>query len=221
MRSLRIGLALAATLVLHGCSSGGGEDTADTGVAGPGPAPVQNRAPSISGTPQSSVIVGQGYSFTPTASDPDGDALTFSIENAPAWITSFDSETGRIGGVPEAGDVGEYSALTITVSDGALTDSMNPFSISVVQTADGSVTLSWQAPTENLDGSPLTDLSGYAFYYGTQSGEYPNRIEVGNPGITSYVIDNLTPDTYYFVATAVKSNGNESAFSNEAIKQVP
>ncbi len=42
-----------------------------------------NSAPQISGTPSPIVNVGQSYSFTPTASDPNGDTLTFSIQNRP------------------------------------------------------------------------------------------------------------------------------------------
>ena len=38
-----------------------------------------NKAPQISGTPTLSVVEEQGYAFTPTASDPDGDSLVFSI----------------------------------------------------------------------------------------------------------------------------------------------
>ena len=46
-----------------------------------------NRPPVISGSPATSVTVGQAYSFTPTASDPDGQALSFSIANRPSWAT--------------------------------------------------------------------------------------------------------------------------------------
>jgi hypothetical protein len=31
-------------------------------------------------------------------------------------------------------------------------------------------TLTWDAPTTNADGTPLTDLAGYRIYYGTTSG---------------------------------------------------
>ena len=91
----------------------------------------------------------------------------------------------------------------ITVSDGQLSDSMTPFTVSVVQTGNGSVTLSWAPPTQNTDGTPLTDLAGYAFYYGTASGNYSSRIEVNDPSLSTYVIDNLTPNTYYFAAVAI------------------
>src|SRR5579871_621363 len=42
-------------------------------------------APVISGTPASTVTAGQAYAFAPVASDSDGDALTFTIANKPAW----------------------------------------------------------------------------------------------------------------------------------------
>src|SRR5205814_8237654 len=42
-----------------------------------------NRPPTISGTPATTATTGTAYSFTPTASDPDGDTLTFSITNPP------------------------------------------------------------------------------------------------------------------------------------------
>ena len=83
----------------------------------------------------------------------------------------------------------------------------------------GSVTLSWQAPAENVDGSPLTDLAGYRIYWGETSGVYPNSIDVTEPQITSQTIS-LASGDYYFVMTALDAEGNESAYSNEVIKTV-
>jgi hypothetical protein len=79
----------------------------------------------------------------------------------------------------------------------------------------GMVTLSWQPPTENADGTPLLDLAGYTIYFGTMSQSYDNEIQLDNPGLTTYVVENLVPDTYYFAATAVNSSGIESTFSGE------
>ncbi len=93
-------------------------------------------------------------------------------------------------------------------------------SVTVNQVGFGSATLSWTPPTQNTDGSPLTDLAGYKIYYGTESGNYQTSIQIDNPGIAIYVVENLTPNTYYFVLTAIKSSGIESQFSNEASKQV-
>ncbi|HVC30294.1 MAG TPA: fibronectin type III domain-containing protein [Steroidobacteraceae bacterium] len=84
----------------------------------------------------------------------------------------------------------------------------------------GAVTLNWTAPTENTDGSPLTDLSGYAIHYGTASGDYTQTISVSNAGIATYVVDNLTPGTYYFSVAAVNGQGTESPMSSEVTTTV-
>ncbi len=75
-------------------------------------------------------------------------------------------------------------------------------------------------PTQNSDGSPLTDLAGYKIYYGNESGHFQTIIQLDNPGITIFVIENLTPNTYYFAITAFNRIGNESDFSNEVSGQV-
>ena len=98
--------------------------------------------------------------------------------------------------------------------------SLNAFSVDVVQTALGSVTLSWTAPEQNEDGSALTDLSGYKIYYGDSSREYDSEVQIDSVGQTTHVIDNLVPGTYYFAATAFNAAGVESDFSGEAVRQV-
>jgi hypothetical protein len=79
----------------------------------------------------------------------------------------------------------------------------------------GAVTLNWTAPSENTDGTPLTDLSGFDIHYGNKSGNYTQTITVSNPGLATYVVDNLTPGTYYFSVAAVNSHGTESPLSSE------
>lgn len=79
----------------------------------------------------------------------------------------------------------------------------------------GMVTLSWQPPTENADGTPLLDLAGYTIHFGTVSRSYDQEIQLDNPGLTTYVVENLEPATYYFAATAFNTSGVESNFSGE------
>jgi hypothetical protein len=179
-----------------------------------------NRAPTISGTPGTAVMQGTQYTFTPTASDPDGNPVTFSIANAPAWAT-FDTATGRLSGTPGAQHVGATSGIVISVSDGTASASLPAFTLTVQAVAMGSATLSWTPPTTNTDGSPLTNLAGYKIYWGTTAGTYPNAVSLTNPGLTSYVVVNLVPGTYFFVATAVNSLGAESVFSAPASKTIP
>ena len=178
-----------------------------------------NSAPQITGTPAAQVTVGQSYSFTPNGSDPDGDSLTFSVQNLPSWA-GFDSMTGTLSGTPQAGAEGIYSNISITVSDGALSASLPMFNITVDQVSLGSATLTWTPPTQNTDGSPLTDLDGYVVYYGLAAGSYSNQIVLNNPGLSTYVVDNLAPNTYYFSITAKNSIGIESNFSNVASKTI-
>jgi hypothetical protein len=82
------------------------------------------------------------------------------------------------------------------------------------------VTLNWQAPTENSDGSPLLDLAGYYIYVGREPETYDDTILIDNPGITTFVVDNLEPGTYYLAATAFNASGAESRFSAELIVHV-
>jgi hypothetical protein len=76
-----------------------------------------------------------------------------------------------------------------------------------------SVTLSWDAPTTNEDGSPLIDLSGYKVYYGSSSGSYTQSINVGNN--TQIMIDDLSSGSWCFSITAYDTSGNESMYSDE------
>jgi hypothetical protein len=162
---------------------------------------------------------GTAYTFVPTASDPDGSTLSFSITNRPAWAT-FNSSTGRLSGTPSAADVGAYANIQISVSDGSASASLTSFSIQVVATATGSAMLSWAPPTQNTDGSPLTNLAGYRVYWGRSQADLTNSVTLTNPGLASYVVEQLTPATWYFSVTAVAATGVESPFSNVASKQV-
>jgi len=185
------------------------------------PSTSANMPPEISGNPPGSVTVGQTYSFMPTASDPDGDTLTFGLTGAPAWLT-VSSGTGVVTGMPQSGDVGSYTGIVLYADDGQSRTELPAFSILVNDVPmTGSVTLSWTAPTQNTDGSPLTDLAGYRIYYGTSPGNYTQQpIVIDNPGLTSYVVDNLAAGTYYFVSTSVNLQGIQSDYSNVATKTV-
>lgn len=77
----------------------------------------------------------------------------------------------------------------------------------------GSVTLSWNAPLTNADGSPLTDLSGYKVYYGPRSGYYTESLALGD--YTGASISNLSSGTWCFAVKAYDTSGNESDYSNE------
>ena len=84
----------------------------------------------------------------------------------------------------------------------------------------GSATLLWTPPTQNTDGTTLTDLVGYKLYWGNAPGDYPNSVRVDQPDIDTYIIAPLSTGTYYFVATAINANEIESRHSNMAVKAI-
>ena len=116
-------------------------------------------------------------------------------------------------------------ALLVMLLLGACNESAQPITdVEDTSTVDpaqpGSVTLNWQPPIEISDGSALVDLAGYNIYVGTSSNSYDYRIEIDNPGLSTYVVEDLEPDTYYFAATSFNASGVESAFSDEVVRSV-
>ena len=206
----------ALLIVLIAAALGGCLTSEESNTDGP---QSGNNAPTISNSPDTAIMTGDTYSFRPSASDPDGDTLAFFVTNLPRWA-NFDSTTGTLSGQPVPGDEGIYTNIVISVSDGSTKVSLPAFSIEVTQTALGSMMLSWEPPTENEDGTALDNLAGYKLYYGTTSGHYTRQVRINTPGLSSYVIENLLPDTYYVVATSFTTSGVESRYSNEAVKTV-
>ncbi len=197
-------------------------DGTDSATLGPFSITVTavNTPPTISGTPPAEINANSAYSFTPTAADADGDVLTFSITGKPAWA-NFASSSGRLSGTPGDADVGTYDGIRITVTDGTDSATLGPFSITVNTVSLGSVTLTWNAPIKNVDGTQLTDLIAYKIYWGTTPGTYPNSVRIDNPGVTTFVLENLAPGTYEFAATAINSQEQESGFSVTTSYTVP
>jgi len=77
----------------------------------------------------------------------------------------------------------------------------------------GSVTLDWTPPTENTDGSTMTNLAGYTVHYGTDRTKLTQSIKVSNAGVATFVVDNLTAGTWYFSVTSFNAQGVESTYS--------
>lgn len=210
--SLVVVAVITANLGVGGCLTQEGFPGSEPEQA-TSPTSTANTPPDISGSPSTAIMVGDQYSFRPEATDDDGDNLTFSIDNKPVWA-DFDAATGVLSGAVTLADIGIYNDIGISVSDGVETASLPAFSVEVTQAALGSVTLSWSPPTENTDGSTLTNLAGYRVYYGRSASDLTNQILVDNPSISTLVVENLLPVTYYFAATAINNVGQESVFSN-------
>jgi hypothetical protein len=218
-------VTILLALTLAACSGGGGDDggaaapkgtgsTGSTGSTNNGGTTGGTPPLSISGAPNRQVVANQAYWFRPVANDPNGSVLRFGIANQPEW-SIFNPTTGEITGTPALTDVGLYRGVTVTVSAGTQMRAL-AFDVEVVQVGTSSVTLTWTPPTENEDGTPLTNLGGYRIRYGSQSGTYTNVVTLSNPGLATYVLGGLAAGTYYVVISAYSQSGVESGYSNEA-----
>jgi hypothetical protein len=78
----------------------------------------------------------------------------------------------------------------------------------------GDAHLSWVPPTENTDGTALTDLAGYDIYYGRGPGDLNYVVELNNPGLSQWTIEELPGGTWYFALVAKSAAGMVSAMSN-------
>jgi len=133
--SLRWLCVLATATLLVACRSDGEEGGFANALSRIRGAHSDNQPPVISGAPRSKIVAGERYEFMPSASDPDGGQLEFTITNKPRW-SSFSAKTGRLAGTPRASDVGEFRDISIAVSDGKATRKL-VFDVSVADEDPG------------------------------------------------------------------------------------
>jgi hypothetical protein len=196
-------------LGVAGCGASG--SSPGTGTVG-NPVPPAGQT-AISGSPPTAVAVNSPYAFTPAATSGSGQALAFTIQGKPAWAT-FSTASGALTGVPST--PGVFANIVISASDGSSSASLPGFGITVAS-GTGIATLAWSEPTQNEDGSALTDLTGYHIYVGADASHLVNQVNIATTATTSYSISGLVGGaTYYFAVTAVNSLGQESVLSNVA-----
>ena len=84
----------------------------------------------------------------------------------------------------------------------------------------GSATVSWDAPSANTNGTPLTNLAGYRIYYGASRQELSRVVQIKTVGLQTFVIEDLQPGTWYFAVKSVAANGAESPLSAVVAKTI-
>lgn len=166
------------------------------------------------------VDIGGGSPLTLTA-EPEhvgingSSTLTWSTANADECTASGDwSGPKPTSGSFDTGPLAGTASYTLSCTG----PSGNALASVTVEVVDK--TLHWQAPTQNVDGSPLTDLAGYNVYWGTASRSYQSSHTIDDPGVTEWEVT-APPGTYYFALTAFDAEGSESGYSNEVIKTIP
>ena len=175
----------------------------------------------LTGSPANTAVTGKPYSFQPTAKDSSGKAMSFSVQNKPSWA-SFSISSGLLSGTPPSAQTD--SSIVISASDGSASASMSPFTVTVTNAPSGggtgAATVSWTVPTQNTNGTALTNLAGVRIYYGTSSSTLSQQIQLAGTSTTTYTIDNLAAGTWYFGAAAYNTAGTQSAMSAIVSKSI-
>jgi hypothetical protein len=147
--------------------------------------------PSVSDTAETNVAANTTQSATPVSSTaPTSSSTTVTSIATPASAT-----------VP----------TTVASNNNTSTNSSTP--TNPTSSSTGTATLDWMPPTENSDGSVLTNLAGYTVYYGTSPSNLTQSVKITNPGLSAYTMTTLPSGTWYFAVTAYSSTGIESARS--------
>jgi hypothetical protein len=178
------------------CTGAGGSATHTANVAVTNAAPTVNLAASP-GTVQT------GANTTLTWSSTNATSCTASGGWLGSRATSGSSTTGAL-------NTTTTYALACTGAGGTANKTAT---VTVAAVANGTATLSWEAPTTNTDGTPVTPLSGYTIYYGTSPSALSHSISASATA-TSYEITGLASGTWYFAVEADATVGTKSAMSN-------
>lgn len=79
------------------------------------------------------------------------------------------------------------------------------------------INLSWVAPAEREDNSPisLSEIAGYQILYGQSQGQYSKSIIINDGTAVGYTLNDFPTGTYYFVVATIDTEGRESQYSPE------
>ena len=80
--------------------------------------------------------------------------------------------------------------------------------------------LTWTAPTQNEDGTPLTNLAGYKVRYGQTPGALTEVRDIANPATTSVTVEGLSTGTWHFTVASYTNAGVESAPTGAVSKTI-
>ena len=206
-------IVLCSVLTFGLAACGAGEGSSSSGSAS-----AADPIPSLV-TPSIGVIDRTSATETP---DDAAATQTNVAANTPPGAAPVSSATSTSGSTtvastvaPAAGAASSTTVAsnttTVASSSKTSTDSSTPPKFN--NTSTGTATLDWMPPTENTNGSVLTNLAGYTVYYGTSPGNLTQSVKITNPGLTAYTMSNLPSGTWYFAVTSYSATGAESSRS--------
>lgn len=199
-------LCTLATLTLAAC---GGESGASSAAA-----PSEAAEPSTAQVASGMIDRSQDAD---TAQSTFGNvAATAATGSSTTSATSASTTSTASSGTTSSSGAGSTAGTTAGSGTVASTNQSTP----PVTTTDGVATLDWMPPTENSDGSVLTNLAGYTVYYGTSPGDLSQSVKVTNPGLAAYTVTGLPSGTWYFAVTSYSADGVESSRTNTVSTQI-
>jgi len=148
----------------------------------------------------------------------DASDLTSTIEidasdSHTANITGLDSSTRYYFAISARDTSGNESDISDELIVDTTPDTLSPYvpaGIDAKVSGIGEITVS-----VSPGNSHMADFAGINLYYGSASGDYDTKVDLGTD--TSYTLTDLEQgSTWYFAAAAYDSSGNESEKSSEA-----
>jgi hypothetical protein len=185
---------------------------------------IGDNPPVLSPIGNKAVTEGSLLSFTVSASDPDGDTLTYTVSNLPSGAT-FQPATRTFSWTPGDIQSGTYTSVHFQVGDGLMIDSEDititvsdrattaPSVPSLLSPANGAVTTDH---TPYLDWSTVTSNSSVRYTV-----QVDNNADFSSPVVnktrlsgSSYTLTKkLAHGTYYWRVRAMDADGDTSAWT--------
>ena len=141
--------------------------------------------------------------------------VTVSMSGAPTYTSTVSSTTtfSKVITIKFRADAATTLRVNYTLMSGSGTIRMQAAALSQAA-PNGAATLTWQPPTLNTDGSTLTDLTAFKVYWSTTQGTYSQTLSTKiSSAYRTHTVSGLPRGTWYFVVTALNSQGIESPYS--------
>jgi hypothetical protein len=151
----------------------------------------------------------QTLTFTLETTNPDGKSLVPRLTWTTAPVAGSCAASGAWSGTKLAAGTEILAAVTSSKS----------YTLLCTWPGSKTATVSWDAPTTNTDGTPLTDLASFKIIYGTAATAL-TQVGTAPASALTWQSPQLAVGNWFFAVRAVNTPGIESDNSNIAQKAI-